>query len=639
MSTLFGKKRKIGLVSRTTTSMIDDCGGANDSTRMMATSERPPPNQNIMMDSHVVVPATTFQDMGLVEPLVAMCQQLSWKVPTPVQQTMIPYLLQHRTPPCLVLSATGSGKTASYLLPILHHCSFDPYMVYAIIVTPTRELAQQIHQQVLVLGSATYNIQSMCIVGGYDIVQQANTLIHHPPHIIVATPGRLATILRNPCPPRNLHKVAYLVLDEADRLLVSSTVSSSSSNHHRSSHRNHSCGFTADIAEILLHVHPSVTTTTTTHPRRTTKCQTLLFSATCTSSLETLQNLALGDSQNRSPSSSSLRKFVISQDYQAAGAAEEESPTVPASTTTPQHDSPTTKATPTAISVIPNGLKQEYVFMPDRVRDAYLLATVRTLLANGGQPQPSTTTNGRDTAGVTRKSKQNHHRPHKKSGGYNNNSRSLASTTTAMTSPNNVTDDTTPTEVYKAQSAILFVATCERAAFVSGLLDQVGVSNVALHSLLSQPRRVAALGKFQSEVVRVMVATDIASRGLDIPRTDLVINVELPRNPINYIHRVGRTARAGRRGRAISLVAECDITLVETIERVVGRPLELCTDVTDDIAITMLGPASKAARLTKLKLADINFHELVQKMKERKVRDRKERQRREQLQQRQIQDS
>jgi superfamily II DNA/RNA helicase len=291
--------------------------------------------------------------------------------------------------------------------------------------------------------------------------------------------------------------------------------------------------------------------------------------------------------------------------------------------------------------VIPNGLKQEYVFMPDRVRDSYLLATVRTLLANGGQPQPSATTNGRDTAGVARKSKQqqNHHRPHKKSGSYNNNSRSLASSTTAMTSPNNVTDDTTPTEVYKAQSAILFVATCERAAFVSGILDQVGVSNVALHSLLSQPRRVAALGKFQSEVVRVMVATDIASRGLDIPRTDLVINVELPRNPINYIHRVGRTARAGRRGRAISLVAECDITLVETIERVVGRPLELCTDVTDDIAITMLGPASKAARLTKLKLADINFHELVQKMKERKVRDRKERQRRELLQQRQIQDS
>ena len=86
-------------------------------------------------------------------------------------------------------------------------------------------------------------------------------------------------------------------------------------------------------------------------------------------------------------------------------------------------------------------------------------------------------------------------------------------------------------------------------------------------------------------------------------------------------------ARAGRRGRAVSLVAESDIGLLHGAERVSGRQLEKCIDVTDDMAIKLLGPVSKAARLTKMKLMDIGFDELVQKSKERKARDRNERER------------
>jgi ATP-dependent RNA helicase DDX49/DBP8 len=162
---------------------------------------------------------------------------------------------------------------------------------------------------------------------------------------------------------------------------------------------------------------------------------------------------------------------------------------------------------------------------------------------------------------------------------------------------------------------------------VSGILSEVGVENVALHSLLSQNRRLAALGKFKSQHVRILVATDVASRGLDIPTVDLVLNAELPRNAVSYVHRVGRTARAGRRGRAISLVAETDVALVHAAERISGRPLEKCLDVTDDMAIKMLGPVTKAARLARMKLMDIGFDELVKKMKVRKARDRKERER------------
>eukprot|EP00536_Pseudo-nitzschia_multiseries_P003995 jgi/Psemu1/302271/fgenesh1_kg.64_\ len=246
---------------------------------------------------------------------------------------------------------------------------------------------------------------------------------------------------------------------------------------------------------------------------------------------------------------------------------------------------------------IPAGLKQEYIFMPSRVRDAYLLTTIRNMLSNGGRAKDS---KGRHAWRGGRK---------------------------VSLGRGEDSDSDDDEDEGKSRSTIVFVATCERAALVSGILNEVGVENVALHSLLSQNRRLAALGKFKSQQVRVLVATDIASRGLDVPSVDLVINSELPRNPVSYVHRIGRTARAGRRGRAISLVSEQDVSLVHAAEEITGRPLEKCSEITDEAAIRMLGPVTKAARLAKMKLMDIGFDELVKKFKERKARDRKERQR------------
>ena len=79
---------------------------------------------------------------------------------------------------------------------------------------------------------------------------------------------------------------------------------------------------------------------------------------------------------------------------------------------------------------------------------------------------------------------------------------------------------------------------------------------------MSQSKRLGALNKFKSGQRKILIATDVASRGLDIPSVDLVINFDLPTNGKDYVHRVGRTARAGRAGRAISIVTQVSDVVV-----------------------------------------------------------------------------
>lgn len=100
-------------------------------------------------------------------------------------------------------------------------------------------------------------------------------------------------------------------------------------------------------------------------------------------------------------------------------------------------------------------------------------------------------------------------------------------------------------------------------------LNEIGFQNVALHGMISQKKRLAALALFKSNNVKILIATDVASRGLDIPTVQLVINYNVPKIPKEYIHRVGRTARAGRAGKAITLVSPYDIKALQNIENLI----------------------------------------------------------------------
>ncbi len=129
------------------------------------------------------------------------------------------------------------------------------------------------------------------------------------------------------------------------------------------------------------------------------------------------------------------------------------------------------------------------------------------------------------------------------------------------------------TPANSTKSIIIFCNRTATANLLEHLLRLLEHRVTALHSALPQPQRVANLSRFRAKAARILVATDVAARGLDIPEVALVINFDVPRNPDDYIHRVGRTARAGRKGEAITFVGQRDVSLVLAIEERVGRAM------------------------------------------------------------------
>ena len=118
---------------------------------------------------------------------------------------------------------------------------------------------------------------------------------------------------------------------------------------------------------------------------------------------------------------------------------------------------------------------------------------------------------------------------------------------------------------------LVFVASHRRADTVARKLQNHGIGALAMHGELSQGARTGALAGFRAGGTQVLVATDLASRGLDIQQLACVINYELPRSPNDYIHRVGRTGRAGVEGLALSLVAPEELAHMKLIEKRMGK--------------------------------------------------------------------
>lgn len=109
---------------------------------------------------------------------------------------------------------------------------------------------------------------------------------------------------------------------------------------------------------------------------------------------------------------------------------------------------------------------------------------------------------------------------------------------------------------FTGRSAVIFTRTVNETQRVAILLRTLGLGAIPLHGQLSQSNRLGALNKFKTGNRNILVATDVAARGLDIPNVDIVVNYDLPGDSKTYVHRVGRTARAGKSGRALNIVTQ-----------------------------------------------------------------------------------
>lgn len=203
----------------------------------------------------------TFQEFNFNEHLLEGVISMGYTTPTPIQEMAIPIILNGQD--IIACAQTGTGKTGAYLLPVLDHISkTNKHQISTLILAPTRELAQQIDQQVEGLAYFT-GISSIAVFGGGDgsAYEQQRRGIQNNVNIIIATPGRLIAHLTSGV--LKLNHLTHLVLDEADRML--------------------DMGFQDDIMKIISYL-----------PKER---QTLLFSATMPGRIRSLAKTVLNNPQ------------------------------------------------------------------------------------------------------------------------------------------------------------------------------------------------------------------------------------------------------------------------------------------------------------------------------------------------------
>ena len=438
-----------------------------------------------------------FSSLGLDNFLLKNINYLSYITPTPVQKFSIPLILKNNS--LIAISKTGTGKTASFCLPLLQILSQNPFSLFSIILEPTRELAIQTLEK-LKIYSTGFNLRVNLIIGGMDYTEQINEL-EKIPHIIIATPGRLKTLLENNS-IKLVENLKFLVLDEFDQLLNDS--------------------IKGDIMEIINYLPENR--------------KTLFFSATMLQGID--QNLDLLEKIRGKEDKNDIFIFDFNKDnYSENNFNNEKKEDIKNINNKTDLD--------ILISQISPNLSQYIILLNQKLKCNYLIYLLRS-------------------------------------------------------------------QKYLSSSIIIFTNTYKTCNFLYTLCSLFSLKVSQLHSKISQKNRSMNLNKFKSSLNKILITTDIASRGLDIPICNLVINYDLPRNPDDYIHRVGRTARMGKNGKCINFVAQYDIDLILAIEKRINKEMEEMSvneeEIMEDISLMNEG----------IKLAQIKIYESGINDKERK---------------------
>ena len=159
---------------------------------------------------------SSFKEIGLKAEIVAAVSDLGFEKPTPIQEEAIPHLLESDQD--LIASAqTGTGKTAAFGLPVIHHTDLSDLQTQTIILSPTRELCLQIHKDIEAYAKKIEGFRALAVYGGSSIEKQIKAL-KKGVHLVVATPGRAVDLINRK--KLKLHNVSRVILDEADEMLT-----------------------------------------------------------------------------------------------------------------------------------------------------------------------------------------------------------------------------------------------------------------------------------------------------------------------------------------------------------------------------------------------------------------------------------
>ena len=400
-----------------------------------------------------------FDELALSDEVLDALWDMHFDTCTPVQEQTIPVILEgHDVISC---AQTGTGKTAAYILPLLTNLQYDnhdPNRLNAIIMAPTRELAQQIDQQMEGFGFYV-PFSSVAIYGGNASGAWGTqvTGLQRGADIIIATPGRLLSQMN--IYDIDFSGVKYFILDEADRML--------------------DMGFYDDIMTIVNKL-----------PKER---QTIMFSATMPANIR------------------KMAKAIMHNPVEVQ----------------------------IAISRPPESIRQMAVDIFETQKTAFL-----TRLLGDKVPQKST-----DFSGTP-----------------------LAKGDEAIRLSGERQQDIQKRE--KLTKVIIFVGKKQRVKDLTRVLRANHINARAMHSDLEQKERDEVMLDFRNGKVDVLVATDIVSRGIDVDDIPLVINYDVPHDAEDYVHRIGRTARAANKGEAITLVSPDDKRFMNKIERFLKKVID-----------------------------------------------------------------
>ncbi|KAI5188971.1 ATP-dependent RNA helicase DDX49/DBP8 [Nematocida minor] len=421
--------------------------------------------------------------------------RIGFKKRTRIQERLLPFTEKRDI---MGLSETGTGKTACFVIPLVEELAEDPFGVHSLILTPTRELAMQTKEKVDIIGNY-FGIKCEILHGGLDVHKQV-ALLQKKPHIVIATPGRLAAMLCSEQSILAFKRAKKIVLDEADLLL--------NGDQALSVHK-----ILSILTERTKNVQLLLFSATDIAPRVLVKVRDRDYKLSARKKQERIASEAgPSDSEHQSQTNSMDEEnteniSVKDSDAEKDGNKPDKAPMhiddIIEKTSCPalwrMIYSRNFYTIDTRVSAVPKSITQEYAFVHRQAKDAYLAGLLM--------------------------------------------------------------------QEYKDAKVMVFMNKADNCAVLSEVLQELGINAVGLSRHTDNKTRHSSFYRFRSGLAKVLLTTDVLSRGLDIKDISCVINYDLPNDFTDYIHRIGRTGRLDQSGYALSFVSAVDVSILQDIQR------------------------------------------------------------------------